>query len=36
MNTEDPRLQNRSLDSILQHMKNVQQFYYVFQDIALF
>jgi hypothetical protein len=36
MNTEDPHLQKRSLDSILQHMEDVQQFQYVFKDIDLF
>lgn len=36
MNTEDPRLQKKSLDSILQHMEDVQQFHYVIQDICVF
>jgi len=36
MNTEDPRLQKRLLDSILQHMEDVRQFHYVFQDTGVF
>ena len=36
MNTEDPRLQKRSLDSIIQQMEDVQQSQHVFQDTGLF